>query len=954
MSQHNLPPMPPEQTIAIRRSLASGATSAKKAHEANPRNPAILDALDPEILSNELFQVAQNPPNDLRLGDIPNIRYLTSLCQFREYYERGNGNNWNNFKLNNFNRHLHCRYQRNPSVPGDRVHAECWILAAVNHGYHSDLTDGIRFLLTELRAGYGDDEFKSAMERLTQLPNASRGQIEAARIYPAAFKAVLNTLLTGAGEGWLASFVDHPLRREILRPQWGVYANGNHHDLALCIPTYDNQVEITQAGRSLRMNAHEGRVIANLGLMRRAGIKVSEPCAVAGGQLPQLNVSSPHIARVRSNALFSPFLENNANLQIQLVALWAAVPSSLDGEFRLGNECPDVDLDQEIAGFGRLSKLALGNIDRTEPQPLIFAEECLVKIGAAPERTVTNADPWVLSLVEPETHFVFGDKAELNISDIGVNEDRWSCTGGVNLVWENGSPAICCNGNYGNKISINVDVGRTYPIRVVVRFLPPEMRGAMSNEQKWQAFNPSWHPLPSQQEHFAAAITQAGLVRGTLGLGDENVMVWVPSLRPHFWFRHGFNPPTQVDQAAELASVDELTQRHLHIYIPPGIHQILWGGEPWLECEGPGYWEESLSEISKEWPLLQQLGRLEVVGRQGERIPLAAIAACQPTAADQGLVSPESPDDPKIDQFLAAEFDFDELASRMRRLRFKELAWPMAWSWSGQELGTRFDELFEHCRHVSPQVTRQESRDLAPTLNSLREISKGNRSNSIWIPLSAFRINSTAQATEFSPLVTIHINAQGGGTATLDADGLPNNRQVLQANFDYSHNTTFTRPNQQSARPWHFHIWDDGQNTPEWLHAEAQWNAMPLLPPGDLELTAEIFRTVIACSSRLVARHQDQRLAYAFIEISSEFLRIAPHRAVCFRTAVMCRLHARMEAHRENLDENDDLLRLSHPRFTAWLQRLSRDICASESTREAFNSDLVTVDWALAWFHEPI
>jgi hypothetical protein len=61
-----------------------------------------------------------------------------------------------------------------------------------------------------------------------------------------------------------------------------------------------------------------------------------------------------------------------------------------------------------------------------------------------------------------------------------------------------------------------------------------------------------------------------------------------------------------------------------------------------------------------------------------------------------------------------------------------------------------------------------------------------------------------------------------------------------------------------------------------------------------------------------------------------------------------------MEAHDGNLDGNDDLLRLRHPRFAAWLQRLSRDICASESTREAFNSDLVTVDWALAWFHEPI
>ncbi len=170
--------MTPEQIIVIRRSLAAAATKARDAHDANPRNPAIRNALDLEILSNELFQVAKCPPNDLRLSGIPNIEYLTSLCQFREYYESGNANNWNNFKLNNYNCYLRRHYQPNEGVPGDRVHVECWILAAVNHGNHSGLTDGIRFLLTELRAGYGDDEFEAAMERLEQLPNASRGQIE--------------------------------------------------------------------------------------------------------------------------------------------------------------------------------------------------------------------------------------------------------------------------------------------------------------------------------------------------------------------------------------------------------------------------------------------------------------------------------------------------------------------------------------------------------------------------------------------------------------------------------------------------------------------------------------------------------------------------------------------------------------------------------------------------------
>jgi hypothetical protein len=944
--------MEPNELIQLRRDAWAAEKAARAAAKDNNRkNPAIWYALNIEYMSEILYEILKNPPRDLNLGAFDGgAYYLMSLFKFRNYFENGNGNNFTDLGIDEYNRFLTENYL---GVFGDKVHSECWVLAAEDVGQQSKLTDGVRFLLTELRPRFGDDEFDGAMERLEQRPNASKGQIAAARLYPDAFKAVLNTLLTGEGEGWLTHFVKHPLRKEFLRPQWGIYSNGNHHDLALCIPTNSKLVEITQGSHVLRMTPYEQRLIATVGLMRRAGIDPSKPCAVAGDSLPPLDFDSPHIARVRRNTLFSPFLENHADFQIQVAALWTAVPKSLNGKFGLGTERPTVDIDEEIPGFGRILKLALGSIDRALPKPLTFAERRLVNIGAAPEVTVPDADPWVQSLNEPETRFIFGDKAELEASDLGANEDAWSCAGDANLVWENSMPCIARDGNYGNKIAVNVDAGRTYPIRVVVRFLSPRMREAMSNEQAWQEAGLSWHPLSPQHEHFASAIAQAGLVHGRLSVGNEEIKVWVPSLQPHFWFRHGFNPPTQVDQAAEFASVDELTQRHLHIYIPPGTHQILWGGEPWLECEGPGYWEESLSEISKEWPLLQQSGSLELIGEQCDPIPLATIAAQQPNG-DQLLADTDTPDDPEIDQFLAAEFDLDELASRMQSLRFKALAWPMKWSWSGQELGNRFDELFQHCQYMCPQVTRQGIRDMAPTLNSLREISKGNHSNSIWIPLSTFRLNNTAQPTEFFPLAEIQQNAQGCRIAILDRTGLPNNRRVLQANFDYSQNTTFTRPNQQGARPWLFHIWDNGQNTPRWLHAQAQWNATPQLTTCDLELTAEIFKTVIAYSKHFVATHADQRLAYAFLEISREFLRIAPHRAVCFQAAVMCRLHARMEAHDGNLDGNDDLLRLRHPRFAAWLQRLSRDICASESTREAFNSDLVTVDWALAWFHEPI
>ena len=946
--------MKTEEIIEARRSLADAAKRAKEFYGAIPRQPAIRHALDPKILSDKDFDLVLNPPNDFNVNELPNIKYLKSLCHFRKYFENGNGNNWNNFQLNNYNCYLHQGYQPNENVPTEIVHAECWILAAVNNGHCSDLTDGIRFLLAELRPGYGDEEFEAAMDRLQQRPNASPGQIEAARRYPADFKAVLNTLLTGEGEGWLSCFKNHLLRQEILRPQWGIYSNGNHHDLALCIPTELDQVEIRQGNQSMRVRPYQGRLIATVGSMCRAGIDPSQPCVVARDHLPPLDFNSAHIARVRKNTPFSPFLETNENLKIQASALWAAMPLNLNERFRLGEDHPCVDLEQAIPNYGHICKLQFGNIDRTLPKSLTIAGLCLVKIGAAPEINVTNADPWIQSLDEPGTYFVFGNHATIAISDLEVEQNAWSCSGSATFDWMNGQPRIQSNCGHGTKIAVSVDVGRTYPIRIVARFLPEEMRLAMEEEKEWHGDGISWRPTATNLEEFRQVPAQAGLIGGVLAAGQEQVRVWVPSKKPHFWFRHGFTSPTQVDQAAEFGSIEDLCQRHLHIYIPPGIHQICWGAEPWLECEGPGYWEEGMSHIGTEWPLLQEATNLKLRGQNYDSITLAEITSHQTIGLEPGSSAHEIHDDVDIDHFLADEFSIDELASTLRHLRFSGLIWPMLWSWSGRNLKERFDELFEACRSMKSDVTRESVRNLVPCLNHLWEVSKGNRPGCSWIPLSAYRINNTNQPTEFIPLSEIFQDSHGSRIALLDAEALHDNQKSLSARFNYSKNTIFTRINQQKDRPWIFHIWDDGANTPQWLLNESHRELNHDFPNKILDVAKKVFEASIMHSSSLIAVETEQHLAYAFVEISDQFEEINPNRAACFQAAVMCRLHARMEAHREDLDANDSILKLGHPRFTAWLQNFSRDICGNDSACGIFFSDLVTVDWALAWFHEPI
>ena len=947
--------MTPEELIALRREACGPLNAANAAGSANPRQHSALKyALDPECLPDRIHEAIQSPPPDLNLSNQRGYYSLKSLSDFRKYYEEGDGNDFLQFSLGDYNRFVSQYWFGMTGAIGDFVHRECWILAAESHGQDSKLTKGMRFLLSELRPGFGDDELTAAVERLEQLPGYSKGQIAAAKQYPEDFKAVLNTLLTGQGEGWLARFVNHPLRREILEPQWGLYLNGNHRDVALCVYTTQGTVHISQNGQNLELRSNEeGRVIATVSHLLKAGIKPNEPIRISGQNCPALDTNTVSFARFRQNSTFCPFLKLDPNLQIQAARLWAFLPGG-NWEFRLGDSVPPTPEKYVIRGLGDLHKLDFTSIDRAGPKMLKVNETGRIQIGAAPELAVTNADPWVQSLNEPKTHFVFGNQANLHLTDIDAPADQWTCSAGAAIVWNNGRPFLQCNGEYGRKITVSINVGRLYPIPLVVRFLPEEMREAMIKEQPRQQDGVSWSPLPNDHAEFAHAVSQAGLVRGQLACNGETVQVWVPSAHPHFWFRHGFHPVTQADQHAEFASIDELSQRHLHIYLPLGSHHILWGGEPWLECEGPGYWEESLSNLGTEWPMLQQSSKLELSGDGYEPIPLATTAAPQQPEAEAWHIGHEAINEPEFEQFLTGNIDLNELASRLKCLRFSDLPWPMSCSWSGPELRTRFDKLFSRCRQVKPQVTRQEIRDLIPALNDLWEISKGNRPECCWIPFNAFWLNNTDQAAEFHALVDIQPNGQNDRIAELAPQHLPQNRRTLQVRFSYAGATSFTRPNQQTARSWQFHIWNDGINTPAWLNVESHRDIPQQFPHTDPDLTSRMFKTVIAYSIRLIAAHADQRLAYALIEMSREFKRISSQRAICFQAAAMCRLHFRMQAHQENLDPNDDFLRLSHPRFTRWLHQLCKGICENEGARAIFHSDLVTVDWALAWFHEPI
>ena len=925
--------------------ISDANTQATGFLQNHPRQPALTHALDPNLFTPALCDTLAHCQAQKLL--LQGYDAIWGLFWIRCFYSASDGNNYqqvgqgiNSSALSKWLRATADYPGLAPdATTGDKLRAECPIVSAESQGETSQLIQGMRFLLEELRPGFDPDDYDSALAHLQARPNVSKGQIAAARLYPEAFKAVIRALQTGEGVGWLTRFADHPLRREIL--QWGVYCNGNHHDLAFCIPTSSNQV-LKQGNKDLNVSPFEGRLIVPLAQMLKAGI---DPCfafSIGAQSLPPLTLHSPLIARFRRNTTFSPFIQTHTNLQIQAAALWTATPGSPNQNFLLGDQDPVVELQKEIPGFGHLSKLALDRIDRSQPLPLTFAGQCLVNIGAAPELTVNNSDPWVQSLNEPLTHFVFSDQSQLILSDSRVDPNDWSCSPGAALNWLDHRPILHCNTNYGRRLAASVDADLSYPLRVVIRFLPRAMRQAMIDENAWATDKISWAPLYPDDPNFKVSITDAGLVGGRLTVGNEApISVWFPSSKPHFWLKHGFHTPTQVDEATSFPTLNELRQRNLHVYIPPGTHQIRWGGQTWMECEGPGHWEELLSDLDGEWQE-RESDNLEIVQPNGQTTRIATVMDRPQGSAAQVAAFAEA----GFDEFLMTEFTLEELAQQLDCLIIDGAPWPARWSWSGQGLASQVNHIYRRCiltpndaLRIPPVAANPAAiRRLSPILEGLQTISQGNRPDQAWLALSTFRLRPA------SPTYGFHGLLVGGPVQWCLQD--PRQTQI-RSEFAYEGNTVFRRPGEAASLPWQ--AWVQPQHLVQQAARQVDLN----LEPGDHQLIRGYFLAALGWSESLIGGLNDDHLAYVFKRLSQAFAG-NPDRGLCFETAVLCRLFARMEAHAEVIAADAPIQLLAQPRVQELLKNLCWSIGRDPVARDVFGSDLLTVEWALAWFHEPI
>lgn len=580
--------MTAEEIIEIRRNLADAARRAKDAHDARPRNPAIRNALDPEILSDELFQIAQNRPNDLNLSLIPEFEYLTSLCQFRGYYESGNGNNWNNFKLNNYNCYLNRTYQSNEAVDSERVHAECWILAIEDVGQDSKLTDGLRFLLNELSPGFGDDEFHRAVERLKQRPNASQGQLTAVRLYREAFKAVLDTFLTGEGEGWLSHFATHPLRAEFAIPKWGVEVNGHQGTIVLQVQTKVERITLGQEKvPPLVLQSHRNLAWITQDELAQNGFDLQKSFNIAGKVVEPFQLSSIRLARV-SQSNFHPFLDEQRE-EIQASELWALIPENHQGSFSYNHETVPTTSFQ-IAG-NNLLRLNLRNLDRCIPKVLTWNGTKLIRIGAAPWLNVANRLNSVRLHDFAETIVVFGHEIEVQLEDYHgdtANLQWTGCTTEEDKVMLRPSAAI-------HTTTGSVAIPNRGRISICVMFLPETFHDAILNNRSSEDREFRFEPV-TEPGIVRACISDSGFHPGILWIGNKSYRLKIASKMPVYWIRKA-NEVISHDQPLELGWMDNWKQITVECYLPPGTSRVSWAGNLFMEIEGPVHWKIALRDL---------------------------------------------------------------------------------------------------------------------------------------------------------------------------------------------------------------------------------------------------------------------------------------------------------------------------------------------------------------------
>jgi hypothetical protein len=569
--------------------------------------PMIVYALDPEFLPEQVYDQLMNFQKN---GNILNgYPWVMGLYWVRRFYEGGKGHNYAQCLDNEVDvqTQIFKTWKLGSKPSSDNFIVQCPLLRAENDGISSKLTKGIKFLANGLYPDFSEAEFQERKVAIAERQNGfSSDQIKSLSKYTSVFSEIIRTLLTGEGQGWLAKFVDHPLRYNFSLPQWGVHTNGPVGTIALSIRTSLKEIDFTQGNYCISKTVPQKELIVPLHEFLKAGFKCGVNITTRCGTTRLPILSDIRLARASGKRRFHSFilpLDDGGGIPaIQATSLYAVMPLDTHQAFKLGSSrVPTQPQILRNCPENKLALLDLSSIKRDQPIPLCNGEGVeLLRVGAAPSLYPIGAENSFEVNGDRDTWIVFGDQVSIQLQGFHRLAEQ--------IVWPDSVEGLgmsaslrCGVGEFGRKKNVRVVIpGRSYSISVSILFLPQAFLEAMRKEEQIEEGAISWTPEPDS-EKIRIRVENADLCPGKLDVGNQQLLsLSVPSIKLHFWNFSGVNPIGSADNCSTYDSIDQMRYVRTVFYVPEGRHELLWDNKCLYELEGPVCWKFNFDEIAHD------------------------------------------------------------------------------------------------------------------------------------------------------------------------------------------------------------------------------------------------------------------------------------------------------------------------------------------------------------------
>lgn len=298
--------------------------------------------------------------------------------------------------------------------------------------------------------------------------------------------------------------------------------------------------------------------------------------------------------------------------------------------------------------------------------------------------------------------------------------------------------------------------------------------------------------------------------------------------------------------------------------------------------------------------------------------------------------------------FLCIDFTIADLSVHLDQRIMNGDNWLASLDWGGFELLNRITEI-ENAYQRDPAGKFRRSKEIPikwnlfenahPFLHGIHAVTKGAKPDVVWLPLEAFSIRHRFGNHGFHELKTL------SKTRCTLCDAEKHKRKIK---FTYGGDVSLEY---SDTKDWEHFIWAFPTQWEDWdLALPPWWAGRDTLK--DFECASwipacgtivDLFTSLTEAARPSIGTSSYGNLADLFQRICQwmEADHLSPERILIFQVAVLSRLHSWLGANFGDV-RSRDILRTFNA--AAW---------ANPNARPIFTRDLITVDWAMAWFRVP-